>query len=293
MLSAMVKLSSVHGDLSKDGYSIRTWQFHAAADVKLELPSGREGTVILINFAGKLVQMARQDAAQRTTHLGAGQVMVGVDPQHERQWIALGAGRHRGALVEVSERLLGSLPPEVGVLLEPHARPASERISKMPMALLTLAQQLSAPPAHAACLPVWFHAKVMELAAFTLFAPDQTMKNPPQSADRERLERAMFLLERDLENPPTLEMLADEVGCGAFHLSRVFGKLAGMTIPEFLRRKRMERAALLLRTTAQSVSEIALGVGYESFSAFTRGFVRVHGMTPSAYRSAPVPDTVS
>jgi len=55
-------------------------------------------------------------------------------------------------------------------------------------------------------------------------------------------------------------------------------------MPEFLRRKRMERAAALLHTTDLAVSEIALAVGYTSFSAFTRAFVREQRVTPTAFR---------
>ena len=60
---------------------------------------------------------------------------------------------------------------------------------------------------------------------------------------RERVEQACAMLRRDLENPPSLEMLAEQVGCGTFHLSRMFSQQVGQTVPQYLRQLRLERAA--------------------------------------------------
>ena len=157
--------------------------------------------------------------------------------------------------------------------------------------LFTLAGQLLNPPVHAICLPVWHRAKVLEMAAMTLFAAEEepdSQKDLTSSLNREKVERAAFLLERDLENPPTLEMLASEVVCGASQLSRLFAQYQDKSMPEFLRQRRMEKAAFLFRTTNQSISEIALAVGYTSFSAFTRAFVREFKATPTLYRQNDV-----
>ncbi len=63
--------------------------------------------------------------------------------------------------------------------------------------------------------------------------------------NRERCERARFLLERDLENPPSLPMLAKEVQCSPFYLSRIFVQHVGSSIPRYLRIKRLEKAGEL------------------------------------------------
>jgi AraC-like DNA-binding protein len=243
-----------------------------------------------LSFTGRLV-FTSQDGQVR---IASEQLVVASKVRPESQWIALEGGRHRGLMVELAPHMMAQLggvdrstrtPQEIVQSITVN-RIGLGDVSRVPTVVLSLAQQLSTPPAHTACLPIWFQAKVMELASLTLFAPAlQPMNTSNEPAGKESLERALFLLERDLENPPTLEMLAQEVGCGPFHLSRLFGKITGKTMPEFLRQKRMERAALMLRTTRQSVSEIALAVGYESFSAFTRAFVREVGATPTNFRS--------
>jgi AraC family transcriptional regulator len=288
MMAATFRPETLHGDLRADGFRIRLWQFHAGRDTRLEFGIAAESTVMAMSFAGRLV-FASSDGQVR---ISSEQLVVASQVKPETQWIALEGGRHRGLLIEMAPHMLEQLRGTGPGPLQQHAQSITVNrigqgdVSRVPTAVLSLAQQLSTPPAHTACLPIWFQAKVMELASLTLFAPAiNPMNKPTESAGRESLERALFLLERDLENPPTLEMLAQEVGCGPFHLSRLFGKVTGKTMPEFLRQKRMERAALMLRTTRQSVSEIALSVGYESFSAFTRAFVREVGVTPTTYRA--------
>lgn len=288
MTAASYRPATLHGDLRADGFRIRIWQFHAGRDTRLEFGISSESTVMAMSFTGRLV-FASSDGQVR---ISSEQLVVASKVRPETQWIALEGGRHRGLMVELAPQMLAQLSSAEGSPVHQVAQSVTVNrigqgdVSRVPTTVLSLAQQLSTPPAHTACLPIWFQAKVMELASLTLFAPVITpMKKSTEPAGWESLERALFLLERDLENPPTLEMLAQEVGCGPFHLSRLFGRLTGKTMPEFLRQKRMERAALMLRTTRQSVSEIALAVGYESFSAFTRAFVREVGTTPTSYRS--------
>ena len=103
---------------------------------------------------------------------------------------------------------------------------------------------------------------------------------------RERVERTKQLLERDLTNPPTLELLGQEVGCSPFYLSRIFSREVGLTIPQYLRNLRMERAAELLRTGRYNVTEAATEVGYSSLSHFSKAFCETIGCCPVLYPAA-------
>jgi len=100
------------------------------------------------------------------------------------------------------------------------------------------------------------------------------------------LERTKELLARDLANPPTLEMLGHEVGCSPFYLSRIFSREVGLTIPQYLRNLRMERAAELLRTGRYNVTEAATEVGYSSLSHFSKAFCETIGCCPVLYPAA-------
>jgi AraC-like DNA-binding protein len=84
-------------------------------------------------------------------------------------------------------------------------------------------------------------------------------------------------------------MLAEEVGCSTFYLSRVFAQETGASIPKFLRLKRIEKAAELIRTGKMNVTESAMAVGYASLSAFNKAFVEQMGCCPGLYPNVPIP----
>jgi AraC-like DNA-binding protein len=85
-------------------------------------------------------------------------------------------------------------------------------------------------------------------------------------------------------------MLAKEVNCSPFHLSRIFAQETGLTIPRYLRMLRIEKASELLRQGKGNVTEAAFAVGYSSLSAFNQAFVEITGCCPGLYpaRQRPV-----
>jgi AraC-like DNA-binding protein len=144
------------------------------------------------------------------------------------------------------------------------------------------------PPVPKAAQALWYQSKALELMAHFLFTP----KDPElfcmrhKRVARERVERAKDLLARDLAAPPALEALGQEVGCSPFHLSRIFSREVGLTIPQYLRKLRMQRAAELLRTGRYNVTEAATEVGYSSLSHFSKAFCETIGCCPVLYPAA-------
>jgi AraC-like DNA-binding protein len=144
------------------------------------------------------------------------------------------------------------------------------------------------PPVAKAAQSLWYQSKALELMAHFLFAP----KDPElfcmrqKRVARDRVARTKELLARDLANPPTLEMLGREVGCSPFYLSRSFSREVGLTIPQYLRKLRMERAAELLRMGHHNVTEAATEVGYASLSHFSKAFCETIGCCPVLYPMA-------
>jgi AraC-like DNA-binding protein len=98
-----------------------------------------------------------------------------------------------------------------------------------------------------------------------------------------RVEKVIALLREKLVSPPSLEEIGQAVGCSPFHLSRTFSAATGMTIPQYVRQLRMERAAHLLRSGQFNVSEAALEVGYMSLSHFSQAFHDTFGCCPGLY----------
>jgi len=152
----------------------------------------------------------------------------------------------------------------------------------------SLVTSLLQPPVPKAAQSLWYQSKALELMSHFLFAP----KDPElfcmrqKRVARDRVERTKELLARDIANPPTLEALGQEVGCSPFYLSRIFSREAGLTIPQFLRNLRMERAAALLRGGRHNVTEAAMEVGYSSLSHFSKAFCETIGCCPALYPMA-------
>ena len=63
-----------------------------------------------------------------------------------------------------------------------------------------------------------------------------------------------------------------------------FRRRYGLPVHTWLRQRRMERAAELLRNSSLSVLGVAQSVGYGSASQFTAAFRRQYGVTPARFR---------
>ncbi len=101
----------------------------------------------------------------------------------------------------------------------------------------------------------------------------------------QRMHRVLERVDRHLDEPLDLARLADVANFSAFHFHRVFSAWMGETLGDYVRRRRLEIAALCLATQPRSsVLNIALSVGFNSAEAFTRAFRIRFGASPSAWR---------
>lgn len=87
----------------------------------------------------------------------------------------------------------------------------------------------------------------------------------------------------------TLRALADRLGYSEYYTSRRFRTLAGMTLRDYLRLRRLAFALRDVRDTDRRLLDIAVQYGFSSNEAFARAFKKAYGVSPSAYRAAPGP----
>lgn len=152
--------------------------------------------------------------------------------------------------------------------------------------LRLLVSALRSPPVSGAARTMWFTAKVYEVAAELFFdhTAEETLFCTRQThVAQERVEKAAALVRANLAEPLTLEELGQRVGCSPFYLSRTFTEQMGMTISQFLRQVRLERAADLLRSGKFNVTQAALEVGYSSVGHFSTAFHETFGCCPGLY----------
>lgn len=104
----------------------------------------------------------------------------------------------------------------------------------------------------------------------------------------ERINRAMDYIEQNLTERVDYERLAQLACCSQYQFQKMFSYIVGVTMSEYVRRRRMTLAAFELRHSDIKVIDLAYKYGYESPEAFTRAFVAVHGVPPSAARGEGV-----
>jgi AraC-like DNA-binding protein len=151
---------------------------------------------------------------------------------------------------------------------------------------LQLIESLRHCPVFQPAQEMWFRCKALELATHLFFQAaggEEMFCTRAQRLARERVHRAQEVLRTNLVDPPTLDELGKKVGCSPFYLSRLFSQEAGMTIQQFIRQVRMERAAELLRAGKCNVTEAAFAVGYNSLSHFSTTFHETYGCCPGLY----------
>ena len=91
-----------------------------------------------------------------------------------------------------------------------------------------------------------------------------------------------------LDEPLSLDDLADVAAFSKFHFHRQFRSYTGMTVARFVRSLRLKRASLRLAFDLDhQIIAIALEAGFASPESFARAFRALQGQTPSAFRASP------
>lgn len=83
----------------------------------------------------------------------------------------------------------------------------------------------------------------------------------------------------------SLNLLSDLFFIDSDYASRLFKKEYGISIKNYIINKRIEAAKELLSSTALPINIVAINVGYENYSYFTRLFKKVTNVTPIEFRS--------
>ena len=135
---------------------------------------------------------------------------------------------------------------------------------------------------------LYLESKVLELFTlqFTQWSEvPLTIKShrlPPDELDH--LHAARELLIRDVQTPPTLAELAQQVGLSEYRLKQGFRQVFGTTVFGCLHHYRMQQAQHLLRHSNLTVAGVATRVGYLSPEAFSTAFRHKFTVSPKAYQ---------
>lgn len=96
---------------------------------------------------------------------------------------------------------------------------------------------------------------------------------------------AIDYIEENLDKELSYEEAARIAGCSPQYFQRIFSYISGVSLSEYVRRRKMTQAAFELQRTDSKVIDVALKYGYSSPTSFNRAFQSVHGITPMAAKN--------
>ena len=94
------------------------------------------------------------------------------------------------------------------------------------------------------------------------------------------LNNALEYIENNLENDVKIKKIAQICLCSEYNVQRVFSIISGVTLGEYIRNRRLSKAAVDIRETNMRIIDIAFKYNYESADAFSKAFKNFHGISP-------------
>jgi AraC family transcriptional regulator len=108
------------------------------------------------------------------------------------------------------------------------------------------------------------------------------------SMPRYKLRQVQSYIEENLHSDLSLQAIADVAGMSASHLKSTFRKATGIPVHQYVIRRRVERAVLLLRDGKLPIRQIAVELGFAHQSHLALHMKRLLGVSPrQVLRSAP------
>ncbi len=102
-------------------------------------------------------------------------------------------------------------------------------------------------------------------------------------APSEQFAKVFDYIEKNLNQPLTLKKLASIAALHPNYFSDQFSRILGVRPIEYINRKRIQQAQILVLTNAGSIKEIAAKTGFSNIAYFSRTFKRYTGTSPSRY----------
>lgn len=98
--------------------------------------------------------------------------------------------------------------------------------------------------------------------------------------------KALIYIEEHLHDILELQQLAKIAGISPYYFHRLFRIYLKETVADYIKRLRVQRAAERLHYSNDPITTIALDVGYETPSSFSKAFNQMMGATPRQYRKS-------
>ncbi|NDJ17704.1 helix-turn-helix transcriptional regulator [Myxacorys almedinensis] len=183
----------------------------------------------------------------------------------------------------------GELPTELRSLVRPSDQLQYTRVGTISPTIQRLLWQILRCPYQGTIKRMFLEGKALEVSALVL--EEETAIQKGQSAplkiegeERDRIHRAREILIQQLDHPPSIVELAQQVGLNSRALKEGFRQQFGKPAFAYLHEYRLEQARQLLESEEMKVSEVAQAIGFANRSHFAEAFRKKFGVNPKDYQ---------
>ncbi len=121
--------------------------------------------------------------------------------------------------------------------------------------------------------------------------PDSLPWSPAWRGSEAVVRRGLRIIGQEFQEPLSPRALAQRLGVGSRHLSRLFKQHVGASPYKVITAHRLQQARRLITETDKAFSEIAFECGFGSIRCFNDAVRRRYGLTPSRLRRSTQPRT--
>jgi AraC-like DNA-binding protein len=112
---------------------------------------------------------------------------------------------------------------------------------------------------------------------------EENIQHTPQKASDKYINSAITYMEYSYMNGITASDVSGYLGIERTYFYRIFKESLGISPTEYLLNLRIEKAKEILKSDHESLSDIALALGYSNLFDFSRDFKKHTGVAPSKY----------
>lgn len=220
-------------------------------------------------MTGTAIMNARSERFQRSSlrrqHLS--HIVVSVSPE----WLDLDGLRNFGNA------------PQAKRFLNNHL--SEHRWALTPRIIELIDQILQPSPLIPQLHDLFLEGRAVEIVAESLAAslaaePELDRSSLLTRHDHIKLRRAIDFIRSNLDAPLSVDRIARQAGLSASGLQRLFRVAENLSVFDYVRFQRLERAHLLLKTRQVTIQEASIVAGYSSPANFSTAFRRHFGFTP-------------
>jgi AraC-like DNA-binding protein len=187
-------------------------------------------------------------------------------------------------LREMSQNFWRNLPLELQLLINDKNVPPCYRQGENNIEINSALNQIINCPYQGCIRNFYLESKTLELFALWLDKNTNTEESSQDVSlckkDIIALQEVKNIMEKNLQNPPSLKELSHRLCINECKLKSGFKQLFNTTIFGYLHRQRMTYAHSLLTQKKMKVTEVAMMCGYASLPSFSKAFKKYFGVNP-------------